>query len=737
MRRSWIRFVRRRGAAALALLSVFSSPATGAETVGALEDIVVSAQKVDQNLQTVPVAVTAFDSRELERARIEGIEDLVLRAPSFSFYELNKTQVTPALRGASSVIDAAGADQPVAIFLDEVYLGSTGDFEFDLFDLERIEVLRGPQGTVFGRNVTGGAINIVTAAPAGTTAGVLQGTAGRFGQRDLKGNVTGPLGESLSARLAFSARNSDGWVKNGVTGTELEQDDVLSLRGQVRYAPSDRLDVRWSADWLQDDSVGQQRDLIGDLPQFAVITSGSRSNDLDIDGGYDRRIWGQALRINYKVPLGTLTSVTGFRRNDSSMTQDGDGTPVPAIQLERSWDIRTFTQELRLASRPDARWRWLAGLYYFDQSAARVENYGIAAHPSSFIGSLAGGALNNTANDIFQTVDTRSYAAFAQADVPLAERVSLVLGGRYTWEKKSGLSGVRGDAGLFQDDQPFTVGLDDRWSAFTPKVGVNWQVTESAFAYASVSRGFKSGGFAVEGSNEDAFRTSFDPEFATSYEIGAKTRWLDDRLQLNAAVFHVEYEDLQVQTIDESTGRFFVANVGKSSSRGAELELLARPIPALDLALTYGYLDAELDEFVVQGEDLSGNTPPLAPKHSLSANVSYTASLGPAGTLTLRGDYLYKSAIFFDASNFAVPDDLTVFDGVVNASLTFRVTDERWEVALWGKNLTDERVAIQATPNGVFNLEAARFLDGEQSYGIVWNDPRTYGISVTWRFGNE
>lgn len=726
-------------AATAAVGIAFSSAAVAQEaatSIAGIDEIVVTAQKFQQDLQKVPIAVSVFGSDELLRARIATFEDIALRSPAFSFFKLNKTQVTPALRGASSIIDAAGADQPVAIFLDEVFLGSTGDFELDFFDLERIEILRGPQGTVFGRNSTGGAINVVTTPPSDEFSAVAQGTVGNFGRFDTKGSLTGPLGEGVSGRLAFSSRQSDGWVRNVVSGRKLEEDDQLALRGQLRVQPHDRLDVILAGDWLQDDSFGQQRDLIGATPDFTVVTPGREKNDLDTDGGYDRTISGGSLRVKWDAGHGTLTSVTGYRLNDSSMSQDGDGTPVPGIVLQRAWDISTFTQELRWNSSGDSQLQWLAGIYFFDQSASRVENYGIDADPASFIGTLAGGALNNTRNRIFQDVDTTSYAAFGQLTYAATDRLNLTLGGRYTTEEKDGLSGVSGDPGLFQDDQPFTVFYDESWDAFTPRFGADFSMTPEALLYVTVSRGFKSGGFAVEGSNEDAFSTPFDPEFALSYEVGTKTRWLDDRLQVNTAVYYVDYDDLQVQTIDEGTGRFFVANVGSASSTGVEVELLAQPTPSLRLGLTYAYLDAEFDDFVLAGEDLSGNIPPLSPETTLNGSAEYTFGFA-AGDLTVRADYLYKSEIFFDASNFTVPGNLSRFDGVVNASLGFTTASRAWEIVVWGKNLTDEEVALQATPNGVFNLEVDRFLGGEQSYGVVWNEPRTYGVTVTWRGGQR
>lgn len=709
----------------LAAMTASMGPAYAQDEETGLDTIIVTAQKKEESLQKTPLAVSVLEGDFMDANRIINFGDVGARVPGFSLSQPIKTQTTIALRGAGSVEDSAGADQAVGVFIDDVYMGNPSTFDFDLFDLERVEVLRGPQGTIFGKNVVGGALNFITRNPGEETVVKAELTYGRFNRFDARGSVSGPLVEDkLFGLFSFSSRNSDGYTKNIYTGNRLDADDQMSGRTKLRWTPTENFEALIGADYSRDKSYGISRVYRGPTPPTVgtIATDVTRVNH-NLDGGYDRTMWGTNAKLTYSLDQGEIVSVTSYRDSTHNTATDADGTPFSAVEfVDIAADVKQFTQELRLANTA-GRLSYIVGAYYFFSDYSRIETLSVQGAPGSYLDSITGGMA--FPEILGQRIKTKSYAGFAQGTYSLTDRLRLTAGARYTWEKKYGntvciLPGV-------QCGEVYDVPVEQHWSAVTPKFTVDTDLTENMFAYATVSRGFKSGGFASGFEDPASAAVPFNPEFAWNYELGLKTRWFDNRLQLNVAGYYVDYKDLQVRFFG-GDGRTIVGNSGASKNKGVEVELDAAPVKGLEFWANYAFQKGKYDQLVLEGEDYGGNVTIFTPKHSISFGGSYTADLPNDAHLRFMGDLTHKSISYTTPSND--PERGIKYDALLNASVTYIFPSEQWEIQMWGKNLTNEHIAVGSSDYGLFLIPAADFLNGAPSYQSHYAPPITWGVTL-------
>jgi iron complex outermembrane receptor protein len=692
----------------------------------ALEEVIVTAQRREEDLQKTPLAVSVFGSESIRVNHIEGLQDVVMRIPNFYSDSVSRTQSSMAMRGAGSLEDSPGSDQAVALFVDDVYIGENSGLDFDFFDIQRVEVLRGPQGTLFGRNAVGGAVSVITQDPPKVPDASVELSYGLYDTLGIRGVAGGPIaGDKLLGQMAFSVRNSGGYVDNLTTGNKQQKEDVKSLRTKFRYADDGPFDATLSVDYMRDESQGIARKLIGDpVPGLDMPASKNKSRQ-NQDGGYDRKTGGATLHMNYDFGPATLTSITAYREGTHITHLDIDGSPLRVAEFdEQRNDIDQISQELRLGGETD-KLVWVAGLYYLNLNVGRTEHVFIQGAPGSFVAELTeGGAFPEV---LGQEIRTKSYAAFGQATYSFTPSIRLTGGLRYTSDNKSGHSYCI-QPGL-QCNEVYDVAVSHSWSAFTPKATLDVDVTDDVLAYLTVARGFKSGGFPSNLPTAVEVGMPFDPEYATNYEGGIKARWLEDRLQANVAVYHVDYSDLQVRQIN---GPYtIVGTAGKSSVNGVELEITARPAPGLDLFANYSYTRGRYDSLVLEGTDYSGNTLILTPENAATVGASYTTETAGGGSLSLRTDVLYKSTSYLDVSND--PSLTAKYPGIVNASMTYIFPNRNWEVSLFGRNLTGERTKLTAQDYSVFFFSADDLAAGKQAISTTYNAPMEWGVSVRWK----
>jgi len=692
----------------------------------AIEEVIVTAQKRAESLQDVPIAISVFNQDMLKEAGINGIDNIAQFTPGFSLTSYNKSSPQPYIRGIGTNTSGAGDDASVAMFVDDVYISRAGAYDSNLFDLERVEVLRGPQGTLYGKNVVGGAINITTRKPnTENFEASVRVDAGNFDKRSLQAFVSGPLSDTLAAKASYSNSQRDGFVTNTVTNNTLRDEDSQAGRFGLVWDASEELSVSWNADASKIRESGAGRVLVG-VPLLGIPALGPslgiRDKTETINDGFTNRdVWGTSVKVEWEQDYGTWTSVTAYRTSDYDFQDD----LVPALDLLTGANLNYFTnyteerekqisQELRLASNNDSALEWTVGLYYFKDEIDRLEKW-----DTSLVGTLLGVGISR--GEVDGSNETDSKAAFAQLSYNL-EDWRFTVGGRYTRETKdANLVGAGFEPVYLGLTAPFTAQASKSWSNFSGKFSIDYTGMENALVYFSMGEGFKSGAFNSIAGTKAKAEEALNPELATQMELGIKSQWFDNRLRANAVIFDIDYEDLQVF---HAVGLdVFVENAGEANSRGVELEIIALPVENLELSASYSYLDARYGRFITGGVDNSGNQLTRAPKNAYTLSASYQLAAASYGDFNLRLDYINQGLIHMSVSN----SDISILEGyeLFNARIELLSKEDDWEVALWGKNLADEE----------YSIHSASLADlGTATRSDIQGDPRTFGVSFTYNF---
>lgn len=699
----------RRDGNAVVIFRPAHGGAAAREEPAQLTSVTVTAQKRPQPAQNVPIAMTALSAKNIEAHRVQSLQDLARLTPGLTVAAFSQGNPTVAIRGVSNTFSQIGVNKPVGIFVDEVFIPRNSAASFELYDLDSIAVLKGPQGTLFGRNVSGGAIVINSRQP-NPEQREIEGeiTLGKYGERQLKGLFNQPLNGNAALKLSASVRQRDGLGRDRLSGRE--QDDIdsrnLRLQALLRLAPG--LDATLSADYSEDRNGGRtlSSDTLGD-------DGDPRTSEVGVEQRFARIISGVSARLAWKTAGGEVTSVTALRKSQSGEDYSGVGAHYSLLasgsqSVTRDADqLRTFSQELRYASPKWRRGDFVAGVYYSNEDGARqLAVRGLAAKS----GALASSTLAD------QQVGSRSLAVFADGVLHLGGTFDLTAGARYTHDRK--IASLR-RADLVRPANDFGVaGLRAAWSEFTPRLVLSWRPAAGVMAYASATRGFTSGGFNADASSAAAFRSAFDPETVRSHEAGLKSQWLDNRLRLNAALFRMKYSDKQELVNNTQTGILTIVNAAKATVEGAELELAYKLARWLDLSASYGYLDGRYDRFVAGAVNYSGNPLSNAPRKqaALAANFSYP--LGDLGYLTGAASHAWKSGYNTGAAND--PNLQLPGYGLFNLSAGIEAPDRRWRLLAWVKNAHDTRY-LQTRSTQVVR---ARYL----------GEPRTFGLTLSGRF---
>lgn len=709
--------------------TVLTAPVFAQSTVGSeaadvegraapISEIVVTATRKShaEALQDVPLAISAFTGEQLEAQHVQTLVD-VGRMTAGARLEGNGTFPAAAnffIRGVGVNTTNPSDDPTVGVFVDGMYLGVNVGALTDLFDIESVEVLRGPQGTLFGRNVTGGAVLVRSKRPTGQFGARGEVTVGSFDRVDVNAAIEGPLLENrLNGKIAVTRKDN-----GGVFGNAADPDN--------RIAETDALIVRPMLEWQANDftftligEVGRQDDY-GTPAKTLLIKSPAIGIAPPVPAGkftltenfhaHTNTDWNQLIgEAAWELGEGKLTTVLAYRELDVDGETEIDGTEAPLFQFDAPTGMRQRQRsaEIVYATRLFDRVDLTTGANVFDQDVDYKESRTILAnHPAGR------GILEHTAGGVF-----------AQADIGIVPSVTATIGGRYTIEHKSALV-----ANFGQCDQQVVqcnFGTDDShtWKDFTPKAGVRWELTDDLMAYASYTRGFRSGGYNLRNSVGPA--GPYDPENVDAYEIGIKSELFDGLARANLALYRNDYSDLQRQTLDDEA-RQRTLNAASARIEGAELELALIPFEGLTLSGTFATTEGRYSEF--NGVDLTGDgipDPDLArnlklarlPRQTYSFNVSYEAQLADLGSLTFQALY--------DRTGRRSGNDLNTFFldayGLVEGSITFRTADQRYYVSLFGKNLTNELY-------GTTGVDIATFR------AIYIGAPRNWGLTLGARF---
>jgi len=713
---------------------------------GVLEEVVVTAQKRSENLQDVPMSISALDAEALGAGRVEKIGDLALRVPNLSYSTFSSSRSELTVRGiGNSGATRSALENSVILFVDEVYIARSTSYFFELFDLEQAAVLRGPQGVLFGKNVVGGAVSLTTKAPGleDMEAKVLAGY-GSYGARELKGLLSGPLASGVGGKVSLLRKTRNGYGMDLISGAESDDEDLLALRAQMRIAHGEGRDLLLSADYSREDNGSQSRSVTR-WDRFPPSASSGRPRVSEHGQpiGYDARQWGLSARLKQAVGLSDLTVIAAYRDVASETLDQFGARSLASGQgfddlFGQEEDARQLSLEIRYTFDPAPNWSAVAGLYYIDEDVDRLEYEDIVENQD--------GVLNGSRGDWLGMSNTSGWAAFADASWEINPALAVRAGLRYTRDDKKNRT-----IGTLTDDavpgiplqiifENYDVVAEASFDAFTPRVVAQWRPFDGIdlMAYASWSEGFKSGGFDSKVSRGSEAGRPIREETATNHELGIKSRWLNESLQVNATVFSTDFRDLQRVTLlfDEASGVFDglrVKNAARASISGGELDIAWAPADRFLLNLAYGYLDARFDEFLagtIQGFDIrrDGNRIPHSPRHSAGLAASYSLELGGSGSLDLSVDYGWKHHCWHHSDNapgrFERDASLQKAYGVANAAVAWVSPGKRWRLTAWGKNLADTLYADQRTSFA----------------GASWAHyapPRTYGVSVEFSPGKE
>ena len=730
---------------------------------GAIEEIIVTAERRAESLQSVPVAITAFTGEEMDAQGIVDIKGITERTPGFTMGVFNPGQPQFYIRGIGSNEDGAGGDQSVIVFIDEVYIGRSAGSDFDLFDLERVEVLRGPQGTLFGKNVIGGAVSLITKKPTEETVMKFEGTVGNLDEVTVRGLVSGEIGDNVYGKLSFSSRRRDGYIDSRIDEypaffpdtSAPEQHDINtdSIRAALRMTPSDRLEINLTANWSNMDRAGPSYLAIGPggIPFGASASLDPNYGDdihenfLEDSGESTSDIVGLTARFDYELTDNIqFTYLTSYRSVDaeqdwplstpnlSALFVSGGAVPLYLIGNNNYTDeSETFTHEFRFTGGNDKLF-WIAGLYYMTEDTDRFETSAVGllfangfSIPGNFPGVEAGDDQGN---------ETTSYSIFGQFTYNITDSLALTLGGRQSYDEKD-ITRV-GTPSPLSANRNFNFKTGEDWDAFTGKFGLEWQATDDAFLYLTVSEGYKAGGYQGLAATELIAITPFDPEEAMLYEIGAKTEWFDNRLRLNLAVFETDYTDLQILQllVEEDApfgtgGQLITQNAADADIQGYELEFIIAPTDNLTISGSYTHLDTEFSDFFTPtgfrppdggagtSGDRTGNDLRNAPDTAYNILVRYRMDLANGGTLTWQADWRHKDIVYQDPDVFefaAVPE----YD-VLDLRVSYVWPNGNLETTLWSRNANDEEYFLHNWP-----------LQG--SGQATPAPPRTYGLTMTW-----
>ncbi len=700
-----------------AVMSV-AVPSGAQTTPGELEEVVVTAQRRGERLQDVPITVTVLDARQIQQARVHQVGDVANRTPGLSFDAYPASQPRLAIRGIGSSDRGAAGDPSAAVFLDEIYLGRPAAVAFDAFDVERIEILKGPQGTLYGRNVVGGAVNVISrkADPSAFDAGA-ELSVGNYQQLDGAGFVNAPLADGKAAiRASGSWRTHDGYVRNTFTGNRVEDQDTSSARLQFVGEPSESVRVSFTLDGTRDRATGPAQHVLDLDPgaDEAIFWTVDRDRDRtagSTDGFQDRDTWGARLQLDWDVSFATLTYLGSYRDLKYDTYYDFDGgndstnlIDIAGANIERS-DF--YSNELRLASLPGSGVSWVAGVYNFGSDTDRLDTLDL---------TIAGDALNEIYT---QRATLDSYAVFGDLTVPLTDRFSVTAGARYSKDEKEYRVSNTAGAAIVRADEPFDVTVAKNYDAATYRLGASFTPVEDHLLYVMISRGFKSGGFQDTPASAVDAADDFEPEYATQYELGQKSTFAGGKLIWNNTLFLLDYTDLQTRRVLDNLA-IVTDNAGEATIKGYETYLTWRAFAGARLTVSYAYTDATFDEFSPEpGVNYAGNRISRTPEHKVVVSPSYELLLPRGATLSFAADYSYESRIFDDNSNMG--PEMREPTHFVDARVIYGSAGDKWAVSLWGKNLTDELTrSFQGTFLGA-------------NFG-AYNPPRTYGATFYWNY---
>lgn len=724
--------IRRSILGGLAVSSLLcGSMVVSAERV--LEEVVVTAQKRAERTQDIPIAVSALNETALRDSGFDSVSDLGQMVPSLQFGNFGPVAFV-AVRGIGMENTTAGGDPGVAMHLDGVYIGRPVGTLFTAFDTERVEVLRGPQGTLYGRNATGGSINLITRKPDEEFGGEVETTVGDYNLRRVRGSLNIPISDTVKGRIVAFNEDRDGFTSNSVLGgTEANDADSYGARGHLQFDISDTSSFLLSASYVSSGGVGTQPEVREPFPARLAGPPIPGSVDFDLNGetlvnnldefreaknvheSQDNDFLLVSGTFDWEFDNFSIKSITAYAESEFESHGDTDSSAKALGELVLTENADQFSQEIQFISNGSGPLQWIGGLYYFKENGTRFSTFF-----ESRFDVLAGANGTEAGVKLGGDVETTSFAVFGQSTYDVSDTVGVTLGLRYTDDEKEGSNENILFGPLFVDK----VATDSQ--EVTGKVTLDWRFSDSSLLYTSFARGYKSGGInqvAIVSAGREAI---YDPEFVDALEVGLKSRLLDNRVQLNVAAYTNDYSDLQFQIFENSGPA--AGNAGQATVNGLEIEMQALVSDHWAFNANAGFMDTEYDELLFGGADFAGNELTRSPELTYNIGLTGDWDLQGGSYLRLRLETSYTDEIYYSFANR--PGDLADDYSSVNARLFWTDPSEKFTVELYATNITDE------VQEGNI-LRGIGFMDcggcGGQEF-ITYNAPRQVGLTLGYKY---
>lgn len=723
-------------------------PAVDAE----VEAVVVTARRTEENLQDVPGAVSAFSQASLERLQVTDVTGLQGAVPNVNISQgrgsSNATNIF--IRGIGQPDALQTFDPAIGVYVDDVYYSRIRGTQFDLFDLERVEVLRGPQGTLYGKNTIGGALKVVTRKPGDEFRAGVSAAYGSYNQMELKGSVSGPVSDTLALGVAGLVSKRDGFVEDPVSGEEYNDKNTWAVRAAATWKPSDDIRVDLSADYSRDDaamSVGQATSTLTTILGVPLLAIASPPPSYDfktrtttgLPNSTELTHYGFAGTVTWNISDAlSLKSITAYRNLETDDYIDIDATQLELGDVFVGVNQNQTSQEFQLTYE-EGPWTVVGGVYWMNEQ--------IDSHQEAYADDFLGAAFGNPT--FLRTVDddleTTSKAAYVNVSFDITEAVQVTGGVRYTKEEKtySRTTSTFSSFALFTADPAFAFNnLNETWEDVSPLVDVRWKAADNITLYLRGSKGFKSGGFNGRANNPGE-QAPYDPEEVTSYEGGVKTTWGGGRYLLNLTAFTNDYQDFQARVsgtvTDPGTGlpspELTVINAGSLKTSGFEVEAVARPIPGLLLDAQIGMLNAEYEDFddarfTGTGGSRAFQEPAFAPKWTARYGAQYTFDLADNGSLIIGAQGKYRSEMALAVDNTAGITTARLpgmWDGdhwIWDARAVWESSDRRYTAGLYGQNITDE----------LYKTDAQEFSSVGGIRTAYYGAPKTVTLRLTAKY---
>lgn len=719
----------------------FAGPALADPDVAALDEIVVTAQKREQSLQNVGASITAFDGAALEKLGISGVTELANQTPGMQFNQYGATITVYNLRGVSQNDFSDHQEAPIAVYADDAYIASMGALAGSLFDIQRVEILRGPQGTLFGRNATGGLIHYISEKPNFEEDGYVTATLGNYGLKETEGAINTPINDRLSIRTSFASTYHEGYITN-LIGHAINDENQVAGRIQILYKPTDAGEIvlkihgltndnetagnySWASSTPNSTGRGVFNGPTGPAAFCVVATCPPGSDPAgyvnpsaspftqseDRRGIFNRTVFGSTLHVTWNFDVFTLTSVTDYLRLQKRYGEDSDVSPNPIFNYDTFQHYHQLAEELHLNGTSGAL-KWITGLYFLDYHTRNNEVVTLAP--------VYGGPTNAPF-----VLTTQSQSAFGQLEYDFSEHWTGIAGLRYTSDQKTfDYQYYAGSPLPVFDYNPSTnPAASKTFSNVTAKLELDYKIDGDSMLYGSVNRGAKGGGWSAP--SNGVTQTSIDnlqykQETLTSYELGEKLTFWDGRARVNGALFYYDYRDYQ---------GFFLAGLTQvvqnvdATVKGAELELAVKPTQGLNLQLGISNLETVAKHVPLPAGGFTDTELPQAPKFSVNAVARYEWNV-PTGSLAVEADTKWNAHEYLELLN--APVDYQPSYALSNARLTYAHESGHWDVSGWIKNLADKEYRI-------YNLDLS-VLGFNQG---VYAPPRTYGATFNYRWGSH